>query len=390
MLSRFVRLTAKLLIGTFLLLIYGAVLAVGACSIAGFFGDQNRYFELSSHFRLVYFLGLLACCVLLAALRRWKGLAFSSVFLMMNLVPIAVLYFEGGPEAVAQQSNVSQVDIGQPNSAQSGARESIGQAFSQQSSALQSNTQPANSNLATRELKVVQINVWAVKNKHYSDSVNVIRKHNPDVVGIVELSRDWKRKLAKELKDYPYVAVEERFGGLGIYSRYPLEGTQVLSSGNIERPRIRTTLLLPDQKVTLILAHVARPKRNYTIRNLDFKAVTAEAASAPRPMILFGDLNCTPWSAYFQKLLAQGKLRDSENGFGVQPTWSPRGWVPFVPIDHFLTSLDVKTVHREVGPDVGSDHLPVFVKLIIPVSKANTNKAETIPRAKISSLGSAN
>jgi Uncharacterized protein conserved in bacteria len=388
-LSRFLRLTAKLLIGTFLLLIYGAVLAVGACSIAGFFGDHNRYFELSSHFRLVYFLGLLACCVLLAVMRRWKGLAFSSVFLIMNLIPIAVLYFEGGPEAVAQQSNVSQSTISQLNSGQSGV---------QLPNTQQSNTRQANANShttntevpSTRELKVVQINVWAVKNKHYSDSIKVIRKHDPDVVGIVELSRDWKRKLAKELKDYPYVAVEERFGGLAIYSRYPLEGTQVLSSGNIERPRIKTTLLLPEQKVTLILAHVARPKRNYTIRNLDFKAVTAEAASAPRPMILFGDLNCTPWSAYFQKLLAQGKLRDSENGFGVQPTWSPRGWVPFVPIDHFLTSLDVKTVHREVGPDVGSDHLPVFVKLRIPVSKSDTKKAAAPSRAKISSLGSAN
>lgn len=370
MLSSLLRLTAKLLVGIFLLLIYGAVLAVGACSIAGFFGENHRYFELSSHFRLVYFLVLLGCCVVLATMRRWKGLAFTSVFLVMNVIPIAVLYFEGGPQAVAQQSTVphtQQSDMAGTNTAQSNA-----------------------ASTGTRELKVVQINVWAPKNKHYQDAIKVIRKHDPDVVGIVEVTRDWKKNLAKELKDYPYFAVEERFGGLAIYSRYPLEGTEVLSSGNIERPRIRTTLKLPDQKVTLILAHVARPKKNYTIRNLDFKAVTAEAASAPRPMILFGDLNCSPWSASFQKLLSQGKLRDSENGFGLQPTWSPRGWVPFVPIDHFLTSLDVKTVNREVGPDVGSDHLPVFVKLRIPVSKSATKKAATAQRGKISSLGSAN
>lgn len=376
MLSGFARLTAKLLIGVFLLLIYGAVLVVGAGSIAGFFGDFNRYFELSSHFRLVYFLALLACCLLLAMMRRWKGLAFSSVFLLINVIPIAVLYFEGGTEAVAQQSSAPEAALQHPETRLTGEQ--------------RTNTVRARGvSAGTRELKVVQINVWAPKNKHYSDAIKVIRKHDPDVVGIVELTRDWKKNLAKELKDYPHVALEERFGGLAIYSRYPLEGTEVLSSGNMERPRIRTTLVLPDQKVTMILAHVARPKQNYTIRNLDFKAVTAEAAAAPRPMILFGDLNCTPWSTSFQKLLSQGKLRDSENGFGLQPTWSPRGWMPFVPIDHLLTSLDVKTVHREVGPDVGSDHLPVFVKLIIPVSKS-TNKAATPPRARISSLDPAN
>jgi endonuclease/exonuclease/phosphatase (EEP) superfamily protein YafD len=169
-LSRVVRLTAKLLIGTFLLLTYAAVLALGICSIAGFFGNNHRYFELASHFRLVYFYGLLACCLALVLMRRWKGLAVSSAFLLLNVIPIAVLYFEGGPQAVAQGSNAAASKA--------------------------------------RELKVLQINVWAYKNKHYSDVIEVIRKHDPDVVGIVEVTRDWKKVLRKELKDYPHVAIE--------------------------------------------------------------------------------------------------------------------------------------------------------------------------------------
>ncbi len=92
----------------------------------------------------------------------------------------------------------------------------------------------------------------------------------------------------------------------------------------------------------------------------------------PSPKLLIGDLNCGPWSPAFAHLLASG-LRDSEQGFGPQPSWPARkgrvienlSILPLVPIDHVLTSDDVCIINREVGPAMNSDHLPVNVKAAI-------------------------
>jgi endonuclease/exonuclease/phosphatase family metal-dependent hydrolase len=40
--------------------------------------------------------------------------------------------------------------------------------------------------------------------------------------------------------------------------------------------------------------------------------------------------------------------------------------VPRIPIDHVVVSPEVRVTDRRVGPDVGSDHLPVEATLAIP------------------------
>ncbi len=49
-----------------------------------------------------------------------------------------------------------------------------------------------------------------------------------------------------------------------------------------------------------------------------------------------------------------------------QATWNARRWVPRIPIDHVVVSPEVKVIARRVGPDVGSDHLPIEATLAIP------------------------
>ncbi len=64
-------------------------------------------------------------------------------------------------------------------------------------------------------------------------------------------------------------------------------------------------------------------------------------------------------------MLEVGKLSDSEQGFGPQPSWSTELLIPVVPIDHFLVSKDIEVLNRVLGPNIGSDHLPVYVDLLV-------------------------
>jgi len=83
-----------------------------------------------------------------------------------------------------------------------------------------------------------------------------------------------------------------------------------------------------------------------------------------KPRVVMGDLNATPWSASLRGLLRESRLVNSQAGFGVSGTWpSSMPAAGRIPIDHCLHSLEVVTVAREVGPDVGSDHRPLKVAL---------------------------
>jgi endonuclease/exonuclease/phosphatase (EEP) superfamily protein YafD len=119
--------------------------------------------------------------------------------------------------------------------------------------------------------------------------------------------------------------------------------------------------------VDLVALHAAPPIRArgaYRARQLEIAARLASAAAGP--VVLLGDLNCTPWSPAFDRLQAAAGLRDSGRGRGLHPTWLSA--MPFIglPIDHVLVGPGIGVRGRRVGPDIGSDHRPVVADLVLP------------------------
>jgi len=98
-------------------------------------------------------------------------------------------------------------------------------------------------------------------------------------------------------------------------------------------------------------------------RDDQLRAAAKFLANKPKPSILLGDLNVTPWSSPFQHLLRQGGLRDTAIGFGIHPTWPSYLWPMRIPIDHCLVSPGLRATKREVGRNVGSDHFPLLIEL---------------------------
>jgi endonuclease/exonuclease/phosphatase (EEP) superfamily protein YafD len=83
-----------------------------------------------------------------------------------------------------------------------------------------------------------------------------------------------------------------------------------------------------------------------------------------REVVVIGDFNSTPWSGRFREFLHQTDLRNSQRGFGLQPTWHASLPSPLmIAIDHCLHSKSIATVKRATGSNIGSDHLPLFVEL---------------------------
>ena len=95
-----------------------------------------------------------------------------------------------------------------------------------------------------------------------------------------------------------------------------------------------------------------------------------------------GDFNMTPWSYRLQRLLAAAGLRRHATFLRSWPTDGQYRlpWPAFL-IDHVLTTPDVRSVSIRIGPNLGSDHLPVIAQLRLPVGHAPAGADAKAPTA---------
>ncbi len=224
------------------------------------------------------------------------------------------------------------------------------------------------------DLTMVHINLWGGRNNDYESLFKQIAPEDPDVIVVSELEGSWYRTLADKLgRKYPYVSSHPYNAGVGIYSKYPILKPELRIEPLKNRARLLCQLGIKGHKpVGIMLVHPTVPimsKSRFDARNKELTELyPAEIKTLGDEQILLGDLNCTPWSPYFDKLLAKGHLKDSERGFGFTPSWPTKMFLfvplrPFLPIDHVLVSQGIVVKERRLLGEVGSDHLPVLVRL---------------------------
>lgn len=208
------------------------------------------------------------------------------------------------------------------------------------------------------------------RNPDRSLAVAYLRDRRPDVAVVLEIDRAWAADLSSLDEIYPFRVVEPRDDNFGIalLSRWPLAETDIVTYGGTPFPNIVATVRFHDRDVRLIATH---PHPPFTAalsagRGAQLDAVADAAAATVGPCIVAGDFNATPWSLPYRSFRSRSGLRDTAQGRGVQPTWNARRVVPRIPIDHVFASPDLAVLHRAVGPDVGSDHFPVEVSLVLP------------------------
>jgi endonuclease/exonuclease/phosphatase (EEP) superfamily protein YafD len=222
-------------------------------------------------------------------------------------------------------------------------------------------------------LRLMSFNLLS-QNESYGDVAGYIAANEPDVVFLHEASRPWEE--AMEGSGLGYVVTRTRdddhiFGTL-VLTR--IEAV-VEGFGFTERePRaVEVIATLPDGPTVSILGiHPLSPTTEGTaaLRDAQLSFAGRWAADVSGPTVVAGDFNAGPWSHGFRELADDGDLRDSQRGFGLQPSF-PAGSSPAirVAIDHVLVSEEVAVVDRTLGPALGSDHFPVMVDLAITTSR---------------------
>ncbi len=214
----------------------------------------------------------------------------------------------------------------------------------------------------------MSLNVFAL-NADKDHTLAYLSHRAADVVVLVEIEASWAEALESLAALYPHRVIEPRddMFGVAVLSQLPLESPRVEEPAG-GPPVIVTGVGRGKAGALLVAAHPPAPISAAwsARRDAQLAAISDLAAAESRPVIVAGDLNATPFSHGFRQLTRLRGLRDSALGRGLQNTWNARHWLPRIPIDHVVVSPEVRVVSRTVGPDVGSDHLPVEATLVVP------------------------
>lgn len=221
---------------------------------------------------------------------------------------------------------------------------------------------PAISKSDTADVRVMEMNVWGGRNHDYQKVFSLIKREQPDIIGICEITPPWLQQLESNLPEYKYRVSEPHLGGICIFSRLPLTKGEIRYYSARHRPRVLAQTTIKGQPCQLIFFHPIIPLVSLEMRNGDMMAVAVESAHATMPVIAFGDMNCTPFSYFFRDFLKSANLNDSEPGFGFQPSWHAFRF-PVLPIDHCFVSEKFEVVDRHLCPFMGADHLPLVTDL---------------------------
>lgn len=299
---------------------------------AGYCGAWHQYLELTSHFRLQYFVASCGFAALFAAWRAWRWTAACLFCVLLNGIVIAPWYF---PRASVKTDAESY------------------------------------------HLRLLLSNIHFA-NTNYAGVIAMARAEKPDVMIIQELTPLWAEKLQSVRDLFPFAQINpgQDPPGLALYSRLPLADVRVLTLGGSNGPSIFAKLKVGEASVSILTTHPPPPIAGYAAdRNEQLRLVASYARDLPRPTVLIADLNLTMWSPNYSQLVRESGLVNARKGFGLVPTWPAplRSSLLMIPIDHCLISPDLQVAQIKQGPDIESDHLPLIVDLLVPKAARPTS-----------------
>jgi endonuclease/exonuclease/phosphatase (EEP) superfamily protein YafD len=346
-----------------LLLIVASAMGLGGYPL---FGERFWFAETFAAFRLQY-IGAFLAFLLWGMFRQRQG-PLALLCIIGLLLNVGAVFFALKPNIVGNFANKVATDV------QTQVTSQITHAlpFTQQW------LRPRVVKSAPISFSLLQMNLY-VRNGDHQRAVQFILQSKADVVALEELNPSWRKAIMADpaLKTrYPHrLAPFEN--QLGLLSRYPIVRHRVeMDTAKTGNPAVNVIdswitaqLQLVDKThpvataplLSIIVVHPRHPTSAFGARRQMevFSALMANSSATPRPLIMAGDFNATPWSPALQLLCKTMQLHNTAEDRLPQPSW-PSWLLPArIPLDQILYSNGLTLNNRTTGPDYGSDHLPV-------------------------------
>lgn len=307
------------------------IAGVALASVLGLAGPWYWWFDHLAHLRLQYVLVAAVCVIGLGSCRSWRWAAVAAACVTLNGMVVHDRLVRGTPDVVLTEESPESIRIFYAN--------------------------------------VLTMNEWT------EGLLSQIEDADPDVVVLLEIDDRWIEEITPLARIFPHSVVQPRSDnfGIGVFSRLPLEGEEVFqlrsASTNWDVPAVEALVGTPSGPTRLIAVHTVPPVTAEATLALDeqLALLVRHIEGSRAPTIVIGDLNTTPFSCRYSRLVEGAALRgaDRSSWSGLTSGTWPAGWPAAgrLTLDHALVTRDLEVVETTPGEPFGSDHLPLVIDI---------------------------
>jgi len=219
------------------------------------------------------------------------------------------------------------------------------------------------SNIKTNQSNVISVAHFSTSKsvKSISETIELIKNHNADLVSIQEIDYLWATELSECMIDYyPSMVMlpDTGFLGLALLSKYPLESIDTFHFNN--KPNLIGTVSTPSSKLNLISSYTlpAKDESSYHQLVLHLNVLSEKIKNFEAPYITLGEYNAVSWSNEIKEFRNSSGLKDSRKG--ISPTF-PNGQMDFleIPVDHIFYSNHLRCLDFETLDGKETSHLGI-------------------------------
>ncbi|MEE9494826.1 MAG: endonuclease/exonuclease/phosphatase family protein [Gammaproteobacteria bacterium] len=303
-------------------LFISCLIAATVATLLGLLAIVAPYWDLANHFRPFVLLGVILLMLLTFFMGFTRTGKFAAFLAVVNVILLLPALSNTGQTAPASVDETSAISI--------------------------------------EPLTVLSFNVW-VENEEIEDVIALIEERDASIVLLQEFYYEHALEMLPALKrQYPYVyscGGEPTSCNLVIASKQPWSSIKHLGWSRDNAPLIDAVFKNNnEQDYHVIVTHIAWPfKPAKQQREMDWLA--SYVKNIKTPLILTGDMNLSPWSWKMLQFQSRTGLKRHTT---FMHSWPAHELIPFVQLDHFLTSPQIPSLLVETGAGSGSDHLPVI------------------------------
>lgn len=217
--------------------------------------------------------------------------------------------------------------------------------------------------------RIIQSNI-RMDNKEVQLVKQMVKLQNPDILLLVETNNWWVDQLSELNSIFQYslkVPLENTYGML-LYSKFPLENTEVNYLVKDDIPSLFAKVILPDKStfdLHCLHPEPPRPGSDTYERDAELLLVGKRIRKKRDPTIVVGDLNDVAWSYTSELFQRYSELIDPREGRGFFNTYNALIPLFRYPLDHFFYSKQFGLIKLEKLKAIGSDHFPMLMDICL-------------------------